>query len=102
MMQLIATLADGFWLACRLAVTVIAFWEVGGTHALAAEDSVIPSNIVVLHDLRYREGSVKEWVLDLAMQKEYAGKPRPAIVVIHGGGWLEGDKSSFSTSTNRP
>ena len=23
------------------------------------------------------------------------GKPRPGIVVIHGGGWLEGDKSSF-------
>jgi acetyl esterase/lipase len=27
---------------------------------------------------------------------------RPAIVVIHGGGWLEGDKSSFSTPKNRP
>ena len=36
------------------------------------------------------------------MQKDYTGKPRPAIVVIHGGGWLEGDKSSFSTPKNRP
>src|SRR5262249_35929540 len=26
-----------------------------------------------------------------------SGKPRPAILVIHGGGWLEGDKSSFAS-----
>jgi acetyl esterase/lipase len=90
------------WLACRLALSVIAFWETGGTCALAAEHKVTPNNVVVLHDLRYREGSVKDWVLDLAMQKDYAGKPRPAIVIIHGGGWLEGDKSSFSTPNNRP
>src|SRR5439155_18507256 len=24
-------------------------------------------------------------------------KPRPGIVVIHGGGWVEGDKSSFAS-----
>src|SRR5205085_4220926 len=34
---------------------------------------------------------------DLAIPKASAGKPRPAIVVIHGGGWLEGDKSSFAS-----
>ncbi len=69
---------------------------------LAAADERTADDIVVLHNLRYREGSVKEWVLDLAMQKDYRGKPRPAIIVIHGGGWLEGDKSSFSTGDNRP
>ena len=36
------------------------------------------------------------------MQKDDTGRPRPAIVVIHGGGWLEGDKSSFSNPKNRP
>lgn len=91
-----------FWLACRVALLIIAFCEVSGANAIAAEDEVIPNDIVVLHDLRYREGSVKDWVLDLAMQKDYTGKPRPAIVVVHGGGWLEGDKSSFSTPKNRP
>jgi acetyl esterase/lipase len=35
--------------------------------------------------------------LDLAMPKARGSKPRPAIVVIHGGGWLEGDKSSFAS-----
>ena len=90
------------WLAYRIALLILAFCELSGANALAAEDELIPNNIVVLHDLRYREGPVKDWVLDLAMQKDYSGKPRPAIVVIHGGGWLEGDKSSFSTPKNRP
>lgn len=90
------------WLAYRVALLTLASCEISGAIALAAEDEFIPSNIVVLHDLRYREGPVKDWVLDLAMQKDYSGKPRPAIVVIHGGGWLEGDKSSFSTPKNRP
>ena len=29
------------------------------------------------------------------MPKDLSGKPRPAIIVLHGGGWIEGDKSSF-------
>jgi acetyl esterase/lipase len=29
------------------------------------------------------------------MPKDLTGKPRPGIVVVHGGGWLEGDTSSF-------
>jgi acetyl esterase/lipase len=91
-----------FWLPSRLVLSIVALCDVSGTYAVTAEDNVTPNNIVVLHDLRYREGSAKDWVLDLAMQKDYAGKPRPAIVVIHGGGWLEGDKSSFSTPNNRP
>jgi acetyl esterase/lipase len=35
--------------------------------------------------------------LDLAMRADAPGRPRPGIVVIHGGGWLEGDKSSFTS-----
>ena len=31
------------------------------------------------------------------MKKRKGGAPRPAIVVIHGGGWIEGDKSSFAS-----
>jgi acetyl esterase/lipase len=33
----------------------------------------------------------------LALKKDTRGKPRPGVVVIHGGGWLEGDKSSFAS-----
>src|SRR4051812_27095178 len=65
---------------------------------LAAEELADPPDIAVLHDLPYREGENKAWRLDLAMKKEQTpGKPRPGIVVIHGGGWIEGDKSSFAS-----
>jgi acetyl esterase/lipase len=56
-----------------------------------------PEDIAVDHDIVYREGKSRQWKLDLAMKKEARGMPRPGIVVIHGGGWLEGDKSSFAS-----
>ena len=62
--------------------------------ARAAERLPI-SEIAVQRDLAYRPGPSKAWRLDLAMPKSKTDKPRPGIVVIHGGGWLEGDKSSF-------
>ena len=55
------------------------------------------SDVEVVRDLRYREGASQRWRLDLARIKQAPAKPRPAIVVIHGGGWLEGDKSSFAS-----
>ena|SRR5579872_4932545 len=60
----------------------------------AAEESV-EDDIAVVREIAYREGGSKNWRLDLAMNKDLSGKPRPGIVVVHGGGWLEGDKSSF-------
>src|SRR5437870_625495 len=71
-------------------------WLAGFDLALAAERSD-PTDISVLHDIRYREGPSKQWRLDLAMKKDRASKPRPVVVIIHGGGWLEGDKSSFAS-----
>ena len=55
------------------------------------------NKVEVVQSLRYREGPSKQWTLDLALPKDSPGKPRPLIVVIHGGGWLEGDKSSFAS-----
>jgi acetyl esterase/lipase len=74
----------------RLVLLAIVFWVAAQAVVLAADD-----NITVVRDIPYREGTSKQWRLDLAMPKDLAGKPRPGIVVIHGGGWLEGDKSSF-------
>ena len=51
----------------------------------------------MIHDIAYREGTSRHWKLDLAMKKGTPDEPRPAIVVIHGGGWIEGDKSSFAS-----
>jgi acetyl esterase/lipase len=77
-----------FWLLA------LAGWLAASPSAIGA-DPAGKDDIEVVRDIRYREGSSKSWRLDLAVKKDRTGKPRPGIVVIHGGGWLEGDKSSF-------
>jgi acetyl esterase/lipase len=71
------------------------------TSGFAADDERISDEIVVLYNLEYREGASASWKLDLAMPKEPATAARPAIVVIHGGGWIEGSRSSFSRAQER-
>jgi hypothetical protein len=36
------------WLACRVALSIMAFLKVRGTHTFAADDDRIPDDIVVL------------------------------------------------------
>ena len=60
----------------------------------AAPHATGPGDVTVISNLRYRDGS-KDCTLDLALPKARADRARPAVVVIHGGGWIEGDKSSF-------
>ena len=64
---------------------------------LLAEEPAAPPDITIVPDLAYREGASKAWRLDLGMKKEVGTKLRPAVVIIHGGGWIEGDKSSFAS-----
>jgi acetyl esterase/lipase len=80
----------------RLAVFSVSAWifAVGASVPANTEAS---GEIELLRELRYREGASNAWRLDLAVPKDRSGPKRPAIVVIHGGGWIEGDKSSFST-----
>src|SRR2546428_4029743 len=89
-----------------LVVIMVRLWAIAwGLSALACgladETRAAADDVAVLRDLRYRPGSVQACTLDLAMPTERGQSPRPAIVVIHGGGWLEGDKSSFSTTEKR-
>lgn len=80
---------------------VFLLWGNHAARASSATEGQVPDGVTLLHNLRYRDGAEKSWCLDLAMPSESAGKLRPAVVVIHGGGWLEGDKSSFSTPGQR-
>ncbi len=50
-----------------------------------------PEGVLLQLDVPYREGH-ELWKLDLAMPEIEVEKPRPAIVVVHGGGWVQGDK----------
>jgi acetyl esterase/lipase len=48
--------------------------------------------MVVIDDIQYRPGETKAWRLDLAMMEEAGNEKRPAIVIVHGGGWNAGAK----------
>jgi acetyl esterase/lipase len=63
--------------------------------AVTAKDR---SYIRTLLNLSYKAGC-KSCVLDLALPNQSHAPPYPVIVVIHGGGWIEGDKSSFTSDT---
>jgi len=60
--------------------------------ATEAPEGVSPKRIVVLDDITYRSGDSQAWKLDLAMLEPKGDELRPALVIIHGGGWNAGDK----------
>lgn len=66
-----------------IASLACAFWGVSRVGVLAADEDGIPDDVIVHYNVRYREGSAKEWVLDLALPKDLAEsstrKLRPAI-----------------------
>jgi acetyl esterase/lipase len=86
------------WLtfACAVGGLAVACWRAAGDRG-AGEKAPAQSAITVVRDIPYRDGPSKRWRLDLAMKKGPHDKPRPAVVVIHGGGWVEGDRSSFAS-----
>jgi acetyl esterase/lipase len=84
-------------MSLRIGFLALVTWFSGAERGLTAAEPPAPDDIVVLHDIPYREGTSRQWKLDLAMKRDTRGMPRPAIVVIHGGGWVEGDKSSFAS-----
>lgn len=63
--------------------------------ATKEHDSRVPTGIRIIKDLPYVPGSTDErQMLDLFIPKARYGKSLPLIVWIHGGGWIEGDKSA--------
>lgn len=53
-----------------------------------------PQRIAIHDGLRYRSGESAAWQLDLAMPENFGPELRPAIVIVHGGGWTGGSKRS--------
>jgi acetyl esterase/lipase len=84
-------------MATRIGCLTVVFCLAVARPQPVAADPPAADHITVIHDVRYREGASRQWKLDLAMNKVPTDAPRPGIVVIHGGGWIEGDKSSFAS-----
>ncbi len=73
-------------------VCLIIFVSSCAAAATKTPEGVTPKRIVILDDLAYRSGDSQAWKLDLAMLEPSGDELRPALVIIHGGGWNAGDK----------
>jgi acetyl esterase/lipase len=100
-------------LAVLLFLLFVAVWSstaVAGDGSAAKPKVAPPSARAVVETAKGRsyirtrlnlsyKNSCKSGLLDLALPTESHSGPWPLIVVIHGGGWIEGDKSSFASDT---
>jgi acetyl esterase/lipase len=55
-----------------------------------------PDDVIFEQDIPYRDGD-KRWLLNVVSPKKESSSPRPAIVVVHGGGWAGNDHYRFSS-----
>jgi acetyl esterase len=70
------------------------------TLALSAPAGATQDGVTVTRDVVYRTVDGERLALDV-YQPAQKGKNRPAVVVVHGGGWSAGDKSLFAQQNNQ-
>jgi len=85
---LIIALFASFLSACNTPITV-------KTEKKQAQTTAELKSVKVIDNISYREGDSKSWKLDLAMPENFGTTPRPAIVIVHGGGWRAGSKKEL-------
>lgn len=61
-----------------------------------ASDTVLPDNVTIERNIVYAKYGTRELMLDLYRPKGRSASPLPCIVVVHGGGWRNGDKQRFA------
>lgn len=70
-----------------------------GSHPLppspAPAGPVSAGAVSVQQDVPYGDAGGEKLLLDLYLPAESGSRPRPAIVLIHGGGWVDADKSTM-------
>jgi acetyl esterase/lipase len=75
---------------CRF-ISLVGFIAALGSSSILAADSV--PKVEIIKDLPYL-GADREERLDLYLPAKAEGKRRPAILIVHGGGWHGGDKAA--------
>ena len=66
----------------------------------AAPAGAAQGGVTVKNDVTYRTVDGEQLGLDV-YQPAKKGKNRPAVVVVHGGGWTQGDKALFAQQGNQ-
>ena len=64
------------------------------TSSTTTPSTAIPANITAKLDVVYAEYGPRRLLADIFIPEE-GGSAKPAVVVVHGGGWLNGDKTKF-------
>jgi acetyl esterase len=67
---------------------------------LAAPSGAAQGGVTVKNDVTYRTVDGEQLGLDV-YQPAKKGKNRPAVVVVHGGGWTQGDRALFAQQSNQ-
>lgn len=85
------------WVALLLAAASgISYAEASKTSA-GSDSSPVKSTeaakLTITRDIPYRQGNSNAWKLDMAMPSDSGSARRPALVIVHGGGWAAGSKS---------
>src|SRR5256886_6736922 len=68
--------------------------------AFAAPAGAAQGGVTVKPDVTYRTVDGEQLGLDVYRPAK-KGKNRPAVVVVHGGGWSQGDKALFAQQSNQ-
>jgi len=85
------------WLRAAAGIAAVATMI---TVPLAAPAGAAQGGVTVKHDVTYRTADGEQLGLDV-YQPAKKGTSRPAVVVVHGGGWTAGDKSWFAQQSNQ-
>lgn len=54
------------------------------------------SGMRIFHNIGYTQENNNSQSLDMFMPKQLPANPMPVVILIHGGGWLGGDKKDFA------
>jgi sugar lactone lactonase YvrE/acetyl esterase/lipase len=60
--------------------------------------TVLPGNVTPHFDVPYAQYGERKLLADIFVPNDKPG-PRPTLVIVHGGGWVNGDKTKFRALT---
>jgi acetyl esterase/lipase len=86
---------------CTIAMLLpLCNWAQAPIDHRATVPAVIPDSVLLEANIPYDQ--YKETVLDILQPKEQSKEKRPGVILIHGGGWMNGTKEPTVSATPVP